>query len=112
MEDPSAPANDRERSFPPAASEAVRLIAQAALLKRIAGDATAPETVESRLAAGIGAITDAAPDAIITADANGDIAGWNRAAEKMFGHLAADAIGKPLTIIVPEEYRARHLTGL
>jgi PAS domain S-box-containing protein len=52
-----------------------------------------------------------APDAIIFADCAGVIRLWNRAAEAMFGHGAADAIGQTLDLIVPEPYRIAHWAG-
>lgn len=52
-----------------------------------------------------------APDAIIFADCAGVIRLWNRAAETMFGHGAAEAIGQTLDLIVPEPYRVAHWAG-
>ena len=52
-----------------------------------------------------------APDVIILADCAGVIRLWNRAAEVMFGHMAAEAIGQTLDLIVPEPYRAAHWAG-
>ena len=52
-----------------------------------------------------------APDAIILADCAGVIRLWNPAAEVMFGHGAAEAIGQTLDLIVPEAYRAAHWAG-
>jgi PAS domain S-box-containing protein len=49
--------------------------------------------------------------AIIYADADGLIAFWNRGAEALFGHPAAEALGKRLDLIVPEEFRALHWAG-
>ncbi|HTJ65514.1 MAG TPA: PAS domain S-box protein [Alphaproteobacteria bacterium] len=49
--------------------------------------------------------------AVVYAGADGLIAFWNRGAEAVFGHSAADALGKRLDLIVPEEYRALHWTG-
>ena len=49
-----------------------------------------------------------APDAIIFADGAEVIRLWNRAAETMFGHGAAEAIGQTLDLIVPEPYRVAH----
>jgi PAS domain S-box-containing protein len=51
------------------------------------------------------------PDAIIYADADGVIGFWNSAAERIFGFSAAEAIGKPLDIIIPEHLRKRHWSG-
>lgn len=52
-----------------------------------------------------------APDAIIYADAGGVIAFWNAAAERIFGFSAAEAIGKSLDIIIPQNLRKRHWSG-
>ena len=49
-----------------------------------------------------------APDAIVYADAEGLIAFWNKGAERLFGFSAAEAMGKPLDIIIPEKLRTRH----
>ncbi|OGR23029.1 MAG: hypothetical protein A2277_13550 [Desulfobacterales bacterium RIFOXYA12_FULL_46_15] len=46
------------------------------------------------------AIIDAAPTAIIDLDLNGNVYSiWNRAAEKMFGRSAREAIGQPLPVM-------------
>ena len=53
----------------------------------------------------------AAPDrahAIIMADRDGIIRDWNPAAHRIFGHTAAEAIGRTLDLIVPEEERTDH----
>lgn len=52
-----------------------------------------------------------AADAIIYADAEGRIAFWNKAAERIFGFSAAEAQGKTLDIIIPEKLRDRHNRG-
>jgi PAS domain S-box-containing protein len=52
-----------------------------------------------------------APDAIIYADAQGTITFWNRSAERIFGFSEAEAIGKSLDIIIPENLRNRHWDG-
>lgn len=52
-----------------------------------------------------------APDAIVYADAQGMIAFWNKGAERIFGFSEAEAIGKSLDIIVPENLRQRHWEG-
>jgi diguanylate cyclase (GGDEF)-like protein/PAS domain S-box-containing protein len=57
------------------------------------------EEAVRRLAATVGASTDA----IVSADLNGYIVNWNAGAERMYGYLAADTIGRKLSIIVPEE---------
>jgi PAS domain S-box-containing protein len=55
---------------------------------------------ENRLYA---AVVQSVRDAIITKTLDGRITGWNRAAERMFGFTAEEAIGQPIDIIVPPE---------
>lgn len=52
-----------------------------------------------------------APDAILIADLKGVIRHWNRGAEQMFGHAAAEALGQSLDLIIPENLRGRHWEG-
>jgi PAS domain S-box-containing protein len=52
-----------------------------------------------------------APDAIIYADAEGFIRFWNRGAERIFRFEEAEAIGKSLDIVIPENLRKRHWDG-
>lgn len=40
------------------------------------------------------------------------ILSWNIGAEQLFGHTAAEAIGQPLSIIIPVRHRAAHEAGL
>jgi len=50
-------------------------------------------------------------EAIIAAGRNGIICFWNPGAERIFGHAAADAIGRSLDLIIPERLRNRHWDG-
>lgn len=52
-----------------------------------------------------------AADAVIYADRQGMIRFWNAGAERIFGFSEAEAAGKPLDIIIPENLRARHWAG-
>jgi PAS domain S-box-containing protein len=52
-----------------------------------------------------------APDAVVYADAKGVIGFWNKGAERIFGFSEAEALGKTLDIIIPENLRARHWSG-
>ena len=54
-----------------------------------------------RIAFHLAAIVDSAEDAIASKDINGVVQTWNRAAERMFGYSAEEAIGKPITLIIP-----------
>lgn len=58
------------------------------------------------------AIIRSAGDAIITADATGDIVTWNPTAERMFGWGEAEAVGQPLTLIIPERFHPQHHEGI
>jgi PAS domain S-box-containing protein len=57
------------------------------------------EEMRERLAA----IVDSSDDAIISKTLDGTIAAWNRGAEKVFGYSAAEAVGKPMTMLMPAE---------
>lgn len=50
-------------------------------------------------------------DAIMFADHQGLIRLWNSGAEAMFGYSAAEAEGKSLDLIIPENLRGRHWEG-
>jgi PAS domain S-box-containing protein len=52
-----------------------------------------------------------APDAVIFVDAAGIIRFWNAGAERIFGFNEAEATGRSLDIIIPEDLRERHWTG-
>ena len=52
-----------------------------------------------------------APEAILVSDRQGIITFWNGGAEQMFGYTAAEAVGKSLDLIIPENLRGRHWQG-
>ena len=49
------------------------------------------------------AAVESSNDAIITTSLDGTITGWNSAAERLFGYSAAEAAGKNITLLVPED---------
>src|SRR5438045_3563149 len=53
----------------------------------------------------------AAGDGIVIADPEGRIVFWNEAAERIFGHREAEALGASLDLIIPPRYRERHWRG-
>ena len=49
------------------------------------------------------AIVDSSNDAIISKSLDGVISTWNAAAERLLGYSAKEAVGQPITIIIPPE---------
>ena len=51
----------------------------------------------------LAAIVDSSDDAIVSEDLNGVIKSWNAGAKRMFGYTEAEAVGQPVTILIPPE---------
>jgi len=51
----------------------------------------------------LASIVDSSDDAIVSKNLDGVIASWNRGAERIFGFSAKDAIGQPITIVIPQD---------
>jgi PAS domain S-box-containing protein len=60
----------------------------------------------------LGELTEKTHDAVITADAEGNVTGWNAAAVRTFGYQAEEVVGESLTTLMPERFRSAHLHGL
>jgi PAS domain S-box-containing protein len=59
-------------------------------------------------AARLVSLLDSAMDAIISVDESQRIVLYNRAAERIFGWPAAEALGQPLEMLIPERFQAAH----
>ena len=56
-----------------------------------------------RLANLLASIVENSDDVIVSKNLDGIITSWNRAAERIFGYSAAEAIGQPITLVIPED---------
>jgi PAS domain S-box-containing protein len=74
-----------------------------ALLRREAASERERHAERERL---FSAVVESSNDAIITQALDGTVTGWNRAAERVFGHTAAEAVGRHIDLIVPPDRRA------
>jgi PAS domain S-box-containing protein len=57
----------------------------------------------SRAALQLAAIVESSDDAIISKDLDGIIRTWNAGAERVFGYMAEEVIGKPVTVLMPPD---------
>ena len=55
-------------------------------------------------------LLEAAPDAIVVADASGTITIINAATERLFGYTREELVGQPVETLVPEAFASRHVS--
>jgi PAS domain S-box-containing protein len=51
----------------------------------------------------LASIVESSDDAIVSKNLDGIIASWNKGAERVFGYTAEEAIGQPITIVIPQD---------
>lgn len=73
---------------------------------------TVPEVGLQPAEFGIGQLFEVVADAVIVGDAgSGRVVLWNRAAERLFGYSAEEAVGLPVEALVPPPLLPRHREG-
>jgi PAS domain S-box-containing protein len=60
----------------------------------------------------LGSIVQSSDDAIVSKNLNGMITSWNKGAERIFGYTAEEAIGQPITIVIPHDRQDEERTIL
>ena len=58
----------------------------------------------------LAAIVATSDDAITSTDLSGNITTWNRGAERLYGYSAAEVIGQPASLLIPEDRREEEQT--
>ena len=53
----------------------------------------------------LAALIESSDDAIIAKNLDGIILSWNRGAERMYGYSASEAIGRPISFLIPSDQR-------
>jgi PAS domain S-box-containing protein len=60
----------------------------------------------------LGSIVDSSDDAIVSKNIDGIITSWNSGAEHVFGYTAEEAVGQPITIVIPQDRQDEERTIL
>ena len=57
-------------------------------------------------------LAESTSEAIVIGDGDGRVTSWNRAAQAIFGYTEEEMLGRSLTRLMPERFRAAHRAGL
>jgi len=60
----------------------------------------------------LASIVQSSDDAIVSKNLDGIITSWNKGAERIFGYTAEEAIGQPITIVIPQDRQDEERTIL
>ena len=52
----------------------------------------------------LAAIIESADDAVITKTLEGVITSWNRGAQRIFGYTSEEVVGRPVTVLIPDDH--------
>ncbi|HEX2056103.1 MAG TPA: PAS domain S-box protein [Nitrospiraceae bacterium] len=94
------------------ADELKALVKRAVEAKHLSTEAAAVKLALTASEQRFREVVQTAPDAIILSDGDGLILSWNNAAERLFGYAADEVVGRHLTMLMPERYRAAHQRAL
>jgi PAS domain S-box-containing protein len=89
-----------------------RMRAEVERTTRLAADRLSQLSVEvaqrkrdQEFAAQLRDIVESSDDAIVSKDLDGVIRSWNHGAERLFGYSKEEALGQPISLVVPENHR-------
>jgi PAS domain S-box-containing protein len=85
------------------ADQAAIALSNASLFEMESSEAVRARDASQIASLRLAAIVESSDDAIVSKDLNGIINSWNKGAERILGYTAEEVIGKPVTILIPED---------